>query len=94
MFSETWLSDSVSQNDPDPQLPDYTLVRSDRNEASNKKRGGGVRMYVSSQGLFFLVEITAPRNWTCQVYMYVNEKWCKNVCIKEKFCDENIEYLT
>ena len=28
------------------------------------------------------------------VCIYVNEKWCKNVTIKDSYCDDNLEYLT
>ncbi len=28
------------------------------------------------------------------VCIYVNERWCKNITVKEKYCDKNIELLT
>ena len=28
------------------------------------------------------------------VCIYVNEKWCKNVTLKDSYCDENVEYMT
>ena len=28
------------------------------------------------------------------VCLFVNDKWCKNSCVKEKYCDEHIEFLT
>ena len=27
------------------------------------------------------------------VSLLINDKWCKNVCIMEKFCDPNIDLL-
>lgn len=27
------------------------------------------------------------------VCLYVNDRWCKNTSVKEKYCDENIEYI-
>ena len=28
------------------------------------------------------------------VGIYINERWCKNVTIKQQYCDDNVEYLT
>ena len=63
-FTETWLSEV----DPDRQIPNFTMIRSDRTEASKKKCGG-------------------------RVCLYVNEKYYKNICVHEKYCDPNIELL-
>ena len=42
-LSETWLSDDV--NDDMIKIPGYQLLRQDRNEKSDKQRGGGVCVY-------------------------------------------------
>ena len=63
-LTETWLTDV----DPDPTIPNFTFVRSDRTDATMKTRGGGI-------GIF------------------VNENWCKNISVKYRYCDMDIEYL-
>ena len=65
-LSESWLT----EDDGDPDLPGFTVVRLDRTrEDTGKSRGGGVCMFVS-------------------------DKWCTNITVKEKVCCENIELLT
>ena len=63
-LTESWLKEGI----PDPSLTGFSTIRSDRNEASSKERGGGV----------------------C---MFINDKWCNNISVKERLCDVNMELL-
>jgi len=65
-LSETWLSGT----DRDPELPGFSLVRTDRSKtATGKKQGGGV----------------------C---IYVNERWCTSVTVREQYCSNDIELVS
>ena len=47
-FTETWLNENVP--DSAVELPNFSLIRSDRTTASGKSRGGGLCMYVNKRG--------------------------------------------
>ena len=44
-FTETWLHENVP--DTAAELPNFSLIRSDRTIASGKVRGGGLCLYVN-----------------------------------------------
>ena len=46
-LTETWLQDI--DTDSMMSLTGFTLIRSDRTEASHKERGGGVCAYINSE---------------------------------------------
>ena len=58
-FSETWFSD----NDTDPDIPGFTVIRSDRSrEITGKKSGGGVCIFVNRR---WCTDITVKKVHCC-----------------------------
>ena len=75
-ISETWLNESISYSEM--SIEGYTLLRRDRNEV-NKKRGGGVALYLKDEINVIQREDIFEANFTESIWCTINCKGMKTL---------------